>query len=449
MELSLAQIEAAIEARSSGVNRELRVRGWSIDSRTVGKGDLFFAIRGDRHDGHAFAHEALERGAVAAVVSEPVPQAEGPLLQVSDTIKALQQLARRARGQWGRPVVAVTGSAGKTTTKDVIAELLSIRFQVGKTPGNLNNHLGLPLSILRIPDEAEVGVIELGMNHAGEIHDLAAIAQPEIGVVTNVGFAHIEAFNSIEEIAAAKRELIESLPASGVAVLNADDERVAEFRRVHEGGSLSFGFSAQADVRATEVEMDAEGAAFTAGGVRFRTKLTGRHSVLNVLAGLGVARTFEIDFRELVAIVARLAPGEMRGERRRWRDITILNDSYNSNLEAAQSMIDVLRKEPAKRRIAVLGEMLELGRISEALHRELGRYVARAGIDVLIGVRGVSRSMVEETKNAGLDDHAAFFFEEPESAGEFLRDFVRAGDAILFKGSRGTHIEIALARMEA
>lgn len=449
MEFPLAQVEGAIRGRSSGEVPGLRVRGWSIDSRSVRAGDLFFAIRGERHDGHAFTCAALKQGAIAAVVSQPVENAEGVLLQVPDTLAALQELARWARREWARPIVAVTGSAGKTTTKDVIAELLRVRFRVGKTAGNLNNHFGLPLSILRIPDDAEVGVIELGMNHAGEIRELAAIAEPEIGVVTNVGFAHIEGFGSIDEIAAAKRELIESLPATGVAVLNADDERVAGFRTVHSGRTLTFGFSPHADVRATDVETNAEGAAFTAGGVRFRTTLTGRHSVSNILAGLAVASVFEIALQELVPAVAALRPGEMRGERSRWRGVTVLNDSYNSNPEAARSMIDVLRQEPAQRRIAVLGEMLELGNMSEALHREIGRDAATAGVDVLIGVRGASRFMVQEAKKAGLQDSSAVFFEEPEGAGDFLRDFIRAGDAILFKGSRETHIERALARMEA
>ncbi|MGI8960036.1 MAG: UDP-N-acetylmuramoyl-tripeptide--D-alanyl-D-alanine ligase [Bryobacteraceae bacterium] len=449
MEFSLAQVEGAIRGRSSGAIPDLRIRGWSIDSRTTGDGDLFFAIKGERRDGHAFASAALKQGAIAAVVSEPAEDAKGTLLKVPDTQAALQQLARWARNQWARPIVAVTGSAGKTTTKDVIAELLGVRFRVGKTAGNLNNHIGLPLSILRIPEDAEIGVIELGMNHAGEIRALAAISQPEIGVVTNVGFAHIETFASIEELAAAKRELIEALPATGVALLNADDERVAAFSAVNAGRTLTYGFSEHADVRATQVDMNADGAAFTAGGVRFRTVLTGRHSVSNILAGLAVASVFEISFGELVPAVAGLAPGEMRGERSQWRGVTVLNDSYNSNPEAARSMIDVLRAEPAKRRIAVLGEMLELGGMSEALHRDIGRYAVSAGLDVLIGVRGVSQSMIEEAQKAGLHPHAAFFFEEPESAGEFLRKFVRPGDAILFKGSRGTHIEKALARMEA
>jgi UDP-N-acetylmuramoyl-tripeptide--D-alanyl-D-alanine ligase len=449
MEFSLAEVGSAIRGRSLGMLPELRVRGWSIDSRSVRNGDLFFAIRGERHDGHAFTKAALKQGAIAAVVSEPVEAAGGTLLEVPDTLAALQQLAGWARKRWARPIVAVTGSAGKTTTKDVISELLGVRFRVGKTAGNLNNHIGLPLSILRIPDDAEIGVVELGMNHAGEIRELAGITQPEIGVVTNVGFAHIETFASLEEIAAAKRELIECLPFTGVAILNADDERVAAFRGGHTGRTLTYGFSRHADIRATDVELNAEGAAFTAGGVRFRTVLTGRHSVSNILAGLAVASVFDIQFEELVTAVAGLAPGEMRGERSHWRGVTVLNDSYNSNPEAARSMIDVLREEPAKRRIAVLGEMLELGGMSEALHREIGHYVATAGVDVLIGVRGVSQSMIEEAQKAGLRPHAAFFFQDPESAGEFLRNFVRPGDAILFKGSRGTHIERALARMEA
>jgi UDP-N-acetylmuramoyl-tripeptide--D-alanyl-D-alanine ligase len=449
MEFSLAQVEGAIRARSSGDIAGLRAQGWSIDSRSTRQNDLFFAIRGEHHNGHAFTTAALKQGAVAVVVSELVKEAQGTLLEVSDTLAALQELAGWARRQWARPIVAVTGSAGKTTTKDVIAELLRVRFRVGKTAGNLNNHIGLPLSILRIPDDAEVGVIELGMNHAGEIRELAAIAQPEIGVVTNVGFAHVETFSSIEEIAAAKRELIESLPTTGVAILNADDERVAAFRAVHAGRSLTYGFSAQAAIRATNVEINAEGTAFTVGSVRFRTMLAGRHNVLNILAGLAVAGVFEIPFEELVPAVAGLTPGEMRGERTQWRGVTILNDSYNSNPEATRRMIDVLREEPAQRRIAVLGEMLELGDMSEALHREIGRYAGTTRIDVVVGVRGASRFMVEDAKKAGLPDSATLFFEEPESAGDFLRDFVRAGDAILFKGSRGTHIERALARMES
>jgi UDP-N-acetylmuramoyl-tripeptide--D-alanyl-D-alanine ligase len=448
MRLSLAEVGAALQLSVPANAENISITGSSIDSRTVQPGDLFFAIKGENFDGHAFVQAAFDAGAMAALVSEEVEVSDAPVLRVPDTIAALRQLAEYERKRWGGRIVAVTGSAGKTTTKDLIAAVLGVKYRVGKTAGNFNNHIGLPLSLLRFPVDAQVGVIEIGMNHAGEIRDLAAVALPQVGVVTNVGYAHIESFASVEEIALAKRELIESLTADGVAVLNADDERVAAFRSVNRGSTLTYGVSSQADVRADDIELTAEGSSFVVDGVRFRTVLSGRHGVQNVLAALAVAKIFDLDLQDLVSAIAQFAPGKMRGERSGRRGITILNDSYNSNPEAARSMVDVLRGEPAQRRIAVLGEMRELGLWAESLHRDLGRYVAEAGIDVLIGVRGVSRSMVDEAIKTGDFDHAAFFFDEPEEAGDFLRSYVRPGDAILFKGSRGTHVEKALAAME-
>ncbi|MCU1293277.1 MAG: UDP-N-acetylmuramoyl-tripeptide--D-alanyl-D-alanine ligase, partial [Bryobacterales bacterium] len=390
----------------------------------------------------------IDAGAIGAVASEPVPGVAGTVLHVPDTLRALQQAGRFARRRWGRQIVAITGSAGKTGTKDIIATILATRFRVGKSAGNLNNHLGLPLSLLRMPGDAEVGVLEMGMNHAGEICLLARIAEPQIGVITNVGFAHVEAFDSVEGVAAAKRELIEELPAHGIAVLNADDARVLAFRDYHPGRIVLYGFAEHADIRAIQLESGPGGMAFTVHGVRFNTVLTGRHSVSNILAGLAVANLSGIRFEELVPVIAALQPSKMRGERTTRGGVTVLNDSYNSNPEAARSMLDVLRDEPAKRRIAVLGEMRELGHMAVELHRDIGSYAARAGIDVLIGVCGASRFMVEQAIKSGHSSRTALFFEDPATAGTFLRDFVRAGDAILFKGSRGTHVEEALARME-
>jgi UDP-N-acetylmuramoyl-tripeptide--D-alanyl-D-alanine ligase len=268
-------------------------------------------------------------------------------------------------------------------------------------------------------------------------------------VVTNVGYAHIESFDSIEGIALAKRELIEALPVSGTAVLNADDPRVLAFRTAHSGRTITYGFSPDADIRAEELELDPDGAAFSVDRVRFRTRLTGRHGVLNLLAGIAVARVFEIETAKLVDAVAELKPGRMRGERHRWHGVTILDDSYNSNPNAVRAMIDVLRDEPAGRRIAVLGEMLELGSWSAALHEQVGEYAAQAGIDVIVGVSGAARNLVNSGKAAGMADDRALFFDDPEKAGNFLREFVRPGDAILFKGSRGTHVERALTAMES
>ncbi|MGH9662772.1 MAG: UDP-N-acetylmuramoyl-tripeptide--D-alanyl-D-alanine ligase [Bryobacteraceae bacterium] len=411
--------------------------GWSVDSRTVAEGDLFFALKGPRHDGHDHVPEALRKGAVGVVVERPCG-AGGWEFVVNDTLAALQGLAAEARIEWNGEVVGVTGSAGKTSTKDAIARLLETGLRVGKSEGNLNNHVGLPLSILRLPDECQAAVLEMGMNHSGEIRVLAGMARPDVAVVTNVGWAHTENFRSIDGVAAAKRELVESLGPDGVAVLNGDDERVAGFDAPRR---ILYGFGENADVRARNVEAGPEGARFEVDGVRFEIPQAGRHAVSNVLAGVAVARIFDLPLADLVEAARTLAAGAMRGQRMETRGITIWNDCYNSNPEAARSMIDVLAATPARRRVAVLGEMLELGRESERLHRETGRYARSRGIDAFVGIRGAARFMVEEASGA------AYFFESPEEAGEFLRGFLREGDAVLFKGSRGVAVEKSLARV--
>ena len=450
MILDLQAVAGAMGA--SGRPGPVKVAGWSVDTRTQNAGDVYFALRGPNFDGHDFVPAALERGAAAVVVERPGAGGWGPgagdaaVLVVPDTLRALQELGRWARQQWGGTVVGVTGSAGKTTTKDAIAHLLSREMPVGRTIGNLNNHVGVPLSILRLPDEAKTAVLEMGMNHAGEIRELAGIARPNIGVVTNVGYAHVEFFGSIEGIAAAKRELIEALPADGVAVLNADDPLVSRFREARAGRSITFGLSERADVRGECVEAFDEGTRFRALGVDYETSLTGRHSVLNLLAALAVARAFGIAPERLRDSVRSFTVGNMRGEKLEHNGVLVWNDCYNSNPEAARSMLDVLRSTPARRRIAVLGEMLELGNAAEHLHREVGRYAAGGGVDLLVGVRGSARTMVEAAREAGLANGAAVFFEDPEDAGEFARHAAGPGDVVLFKGSRGVHVERALDR---
>jgi len=445
MKFGLREVAAAIGAPVAELPPSLAT-GWSVDSRSIVAGDVFFALRGPNHDGHEFVAEAFRKGAVAVVADRPL-QAEGVVLRVPDTLEALQALAAWARRAWGGRVVAVTGSAGKTTTKEVIARLLETVMLVGKSSGNLNNHVGLPLSILRLPPEAPAAVLEIGMNHPGEIRRLAAVARPDVGVVTNVGHAHVEFFGSIGKVALAKRELIEGLPGDGVAVLNADDPRVLAFREVHAGRAVTFGLSPGADVRAEEVEQRPGGVRFRVGGALwFESPMAGVHSVLNLAAGLAVAGLFGIKPAELQDVIRSLDAGDMRGRRFSHRGVTVIDDCYNSNPEAVRRMLDLLRAEPAGRRWAVLGEMLELGRLSEALHREVGSHVASCGIDVLIGIRGAASSMVDQAVKAGISDGAAFFFEDPAEAGELVRREAREGDAILFKGSRGTHVEKALER---
>jgi UDP-N-acetylmuramoyl-tripeptide--D-alanyl-D-alanine ligase len=444
MKLALQDVARAIGAPTPAVNPV--VAAWSTDSRAVEAGCLFFALRGPNHDGHCYVRDAFAKGAAAAVV-EQATGASGVELPVASVQTALEQLGSLARDRWNGPVVGITGSAGKTTTKEIVARLLAAEMPVGKTEGNLNNHIGVPLSILRLPEDARVAVIEMGMNHPGEIRHLAGIARPTVGVVTNVGFAHAEFFQSSDEVALAKRELIEALPVDGIAVLNADDARAAQFAEVHQGPVITFGLENGANVRPQEIEFLPEGVRFRLDGITFESPLAGRHGVMNILAGLAVARAFSIAPARLRDAVRALTPGKMRGERFTHAGATIVNDCYNSNPDAARAMLDVLRALPAQRRIAVLGEMLELGQWSEPLHRGVGSYARECGVDVLVGIRGAARQMVDEAIRTGLPAGAAFFFDDPASAGEFLRGLVRPGDAVLFKGSRGTHVETALDRL--
>ena len=454
MTISIQAICDAIGAAPAGAPYDPAhgIDGWSIDSRTINPGDCFFALRGPTHDGHAFVPALAENQAALAIVDHVVEGAAVPQFVVPDTLVALQQLARWSRAHWGGTVVGVTGSAGKTTTKDAIAALLSVGIRTGRTIGNYNNPFGVPLSLLRLPDDCRAAVIEMGMNHAGEIRQLCDIAKPDIGVITNVGWAHAENFpDGISGIALAKRELIESLPPAGTAILNADDPRVREFRHIHPGRSLLFGFAADADVRAEDLQLSPDGARFVCRSlaheaIAFRSPLAGRHGVSNVLAAIAAAEAMHIAPARLVDAVHNLSVGKMRGERFEKNGITVINDCYNSNPEAVRSMIELLRGTPASRRIVVLGEMLELGREAEPLHRGLGQFAAEQGIHAVIGIRGAARFMVDQAGEAGLSDSAASFFESPEEAGDFLRDYLRPGDAVLFKGSRGVQVEKAIER---
>jgi len=448
--MRMALAEAARMAGAllpAGASGEAMVEGYTIDSRQARPGELFFAIAGPQRDGHQFLGEALAAGAVAAVASRAPLVCAGRILLARDPRAALQRLATEARVRWGGRVAAVTGSNGKTTTKEILAALLGTRYRVAKTEGNLNNELGLPLSLLRMPEETEVGVVELGMNHAGEIRALAAMAAPGVGVVTNVNPAHLEFFGSLEGIALAKRELIEGLPADGIAVLNADDPRVRAFAAVHRGRVLTYGLEQKADIRAVAVvELGLEGTRFQLADpvVEFHTPLAGRHNLYNTLAGIAGAVALGLRPEALVQAVARLAPAPMRGEIWEAGGIGVINDCYNSNPRAVETMIDLLASAPARRRVVVLGEMLELGPGGEELHRQVGRRVAQAKVDLLAGVGAGAKFLVQAALEEGFSARAAHFFGDAEAAGLFLRNALAPGDVVLFKGSRGVRLERAL-----
>jgi UDP-N-acetylmuramoyl-tripeptide--D-alanyl-D-alanine ligase len=453
MKLALGKIAEFVSA-SGPYPRDEIAQGYSIDSRTVQPGELFVAVKGERLDGHDYVTQALQRGALAALVQRGELgrySDETRLLAVDDTLGALQTLALAVRKLWSKPLVGVTGSAGKTTTKEAIAHVLSAGFRVLKSEGNFNNHFGLPLMLLKLEPEHEVAVIEMGMSHAGEIRALARIAQPEIGVVTNVAPVHLEYFDSVTEIARAKYELIESLPARGTAVLNADDEYVSQFGRDFKGKVVMYGTQALADVRAENIrEQGQHGSEFevVVGGVREPAKLSlvGAHNIHNALAAVAVGLQRGQKLPDVVRTLGTMVAPDKRGQVVQLGNITVINDCYNSNPKALDAMVDALAAMPAKRRIVVAGEMLELGAAGEEMHRQAGRHVANKKIDALLGVRGLAQAMVDGARTAGI---RAEFVDGPEEAGEWLAREARDGDAVLLKASRGVKLEKALETWKA
>jgi UDP-N-acetylmuramoyl-tripeptide--D-alanyl-D-alanine ligase len=398
-------------------------------------------------------HAALKAGAIGAVAAaEYAPHfaGESRVLFVNDTLVALQRLGAAVRRLWGKRLIGVTGSAGKTTTKDVIAHVLSTRFRVFKSLGNLNNHFGLPLQLLKLEPEHNMAIIEMGMSHAGEIAALGEIAKPEWGVVTSVAPVHLEFFpEGIAGIARAKYELVAALPPGGAAFLNADDAYVCQFGRDFHGKVVQFGIEHPADVSAQRIEaLGPQGSRFTlfAGGVKTPVELPllGRHNVMNALAGIAVGLEAGITPTEAAASLTSLKASDKRGEVFEIAGVTLINDCYNSNPKALDAMVDVLAASPAQRRIVVAGEMLELGAMAPDLHRESGNHIAQRKIDILIGVRGTASFIVEGAAAGGV---LGKFVNTPEEAGDWLADNLRAGDVVLLKASRGVKLERALERL--
>lgn len=461
-------------------DRELT--GFSIDSRTVVAGQLFFALSPEdyrRHyftantfdDAHRFIPTALERGAAAVVARRERVESDAQLhgfrpqlLLVDDVIEALQQVARGALEAWGGPIVAITGSAGKTTAKDLTAHVLTgAGRRVLKTQKNFNNELGLALSILQMettgarPADYDVAVFELGQSMLGEIGRLAQVAPPDIAVELNVAPVHLEFFDSIEQIAEGKAQLIENLKLGGTAILNADDARVAAMRDKHRSGgrTLTFGLESAADVTATAIESERFGLTrfrlcTPLGEAAAELPLPGRHNLLNALAAAAVATCFEIAPEVIAHALASASASEMRGEVIDFAaGFTVIDDSYNSNPRSLLSMARAVAEgsgsgetEGARgRTIVVAGEMLELGATGAQLHRETGREMARMGIAAIWGVRGLASELVEGAREAGMNGTAARFFPTTEEAAAALLAEVRKGDLVLVKGSRGVRME--------
>jgi UDP-N-acetylmuramoyl-tripeptide--D-alanyl-D-alanine ligase len=454
LKVSLAELAAWCGGKAVGPEA-VRITGVSTDTRTLRPGELFVAIRGPNHDGHDFLDQALARGATALLVSRSTDgPTEIPRLEVDDTLWALGEIARSYRSRFQGPVIAITGSNGKTTTKEMCAEILeSAGLRVRRSPRSLNNAVGLPLSILGLDEEDEVLVVELGTNHPGEIDTLGRIAEPSVGAITQVARAHLEGFGSIEAVARAKAELLDRIVEGGVAVLSADDPHVVREAARFEGRTIWFGLDARAEFRAEDLRPEGVGVAFRLftpeGDVEVGLTLPGRHLVgLALCAAACAFASGRLDGASLEAVRTGLArfrgvPGRLRLVRSA-AGVVALDDTYNANPASVVAALYTLRDVAGEgRRVAVLGDMLELGEAEASLHAEVGEAAARLGVELLVAVGPRSRHTAEAAQKGGVS--TVVVAEDAEEAARLLPGLVRAGDTVLVKGSRGMKMEQALA----
>ncbi len=459
MELTWNEVLAATNAKvhSGKLRSNDAIPKITTDTRKIEKGDLFIALRGENFDGAEFAADALQKGASAVLVGAPLSKsvekalknAKGAVLTVSDTLAAYQAIAHAWRMKFGVPVVAITGSNGKTTTKDLTAAVLSARGTVCRTAANYNNEVGLPLTLLGMTSGDVAAVVEIGMRGLGQIAALAPVAAPSIGIVTNVCEVHMELLGSIENIAKAKAELVQAIPAGGTVILNADDARVAAMCSLAVDGVrvLTYGIGADADVRAEALRLTSDGSQFmvTWNNERhdYSIPLAGRHNVSNALAALAAGFALGYTPQEMQTGLQRLAVTKMRYEVHEVGAWTFINDAYNASPSSMAAALETTTNLYEGRKIAVLGDMLELGDAAEEAHRRIGRRVAELGFAALVTYGPQSRWIHTAAEAAGCPvcRHA----ETHEAAAEHLRSLLRDGDTVLFKGSRGMKMEAVIA----
>lgn len=454
VEITGAKVWSGLDQRRPRVG----IRRVCTDSRDVRPGDLFVALKGERFDGHQFVEAAWQRGAIGVVVenrsgitSVAKSQASGRpvLLAVPDTLLAYQQLAAHHRRGFRIPVVAVTGSNGKTTTKDMVAHVLSERWTVLKTEGNLNNRIGVPQTLLGLRPRHQAAVVEMGVDHQGQTTRLGEIARPTIGLITNIGPDHLEFFGTVEASARAKGELLDLLPPDGAAVLNADDAHFGYLASRTRCRVVSFGLSRSAEVRATEVVADPRrGTAFRltlpgrTRGARVILRAHGAHNLSNALAAAAVGHCLALSGAVIARGLARFRPATMRSQVRRWGDLRIINDCYNANPASMKAAVDLLMQlGVGGRTIAVLGDMLELGPESPALHREVGAYLAQRGVGYLIACGMLGHGFADGAREAGMAPDRVREAPDALAAAATLTTMMDAGDVILVKGSRGMRME--------
>jgi len=447
--LDITQIAGVISARIINTGNQGSFRSVSIDSRGVKKGDLFFALRGERFNGHDFVSGALEAGALGIVLEREVDSIppEIPVLLVEDTQAALQDLARHNRKISAVPVVGVTGSSGKTSTKDLLYSVLSAKFRTLKTEGNLNNELGLPLTLLRLDNSHQVAVVEMAMRGQGELELLGQIALPDGAVITNIGEAHFEILGSVDNIARAKGEILDYIGEGGFAVLHGDSPYIQREALRCKGKVVFFGERQGMDLWVRDITPVDGGNHFTAvyrgREAEYFVPLPGKHNVINSLAAIAVGLELGMEEGDIRAGLSGANLTAMRLEISNFNGITLINDSYNANPSSTRAAIQVLSETAGRnsRKIAVLGDMLELGDKSESCHLEVGRAAWEAGVDLLVTVGHRARHIGIGAEEAGMFSPQIHRFEHTIEAARALKSIIRPGDVILVKGSRGMKME--------
>ncbi len=457
--LSIGQVTAAMNGRLLQGNPETVVSGIAIDSRGVDPGQLFFAFPGSRVDGHRYVGDALGRGAAGAVISRQVPAEPGqPLIMVADPLQALQDLAGYYRRLFPAPVVAVTGSTGKTTTKDLIAGVLATGMRVLKTEGNQNNELGLPLTLMRLTRDYDAVVLEMAMRGRGEIAALCRISQPQVGVITNIGMTHIERLGSEQAIAEAKGELLEALPLNGCAVLNGDDPWQRQLASKCRSEVIFYGLDGEAGpaaaVSAHNIVLHGlQGTEFLLrtplGEAPCRLPLPGRHNIFNALAAAGAGSRFGLQPEQIAHGLATVSLTGMRQEVKQGiGGSTIIDDTYNASPASVKAALRLLADATDRgRAIAVLGDMHELGPETVSGHRAVGEYAAALQIDYLVTVGDLAGEIARAARDAGLPGARIGVFDDNRGAIAFMRDFVKSGDVVLVKGSRAARMEEIVASL--
>ncbi len=431
-------------------NTELEIKGVSIDSRTINSKELFFAIVGEKNDGHHYIDMAVKNGASAVIVDRIVETNDNiTVIKVEDTTQALQELARSYRELLrDLKVVAITGSAGKTSTKDMIASLLQVKYKIKKTRGNLNNFYGLPLTILEFNGDEEVAVLEMGMSALGEIDLLSSIAKPDIAVITNVGETHLETLGSIENVAKGKSELIAALPDEGIAVLNYDNDYVRDMKKVFKGQQVVYyGLSPEADIYANDIINGSSNSIkfsihYQNENVNLKLDRPGRHNVYNALSAVAVARLLDLSWQNIKEGFSQVEYSALRWDVKRTdNDITIINDTYNANPLSMKAVVDAICSMQGERIVVTLGAMLELGNREKDAHLELGQYLKDKQVDTLITVGETASIIADGAENAGMGTNKIKRIEDNQKALIYLNNYLKPGDILLVKGSRGNKME--------